>query len=72
MSTDHIELIDTAIRRYAEAKPRPAQVTRRQAAEMIGVHSRTITRMIQAGQIKVNAFGFIPIGEVDRALAGRQ
>lgn len=63
-------LIDTAIRRYAEARPRPVHVTRKQAAEMLGVSARTITRLIAAKQIKTNKFGLIPIGEIDRALAG--
>jgi excisionase family DNA binding protein len=39
-----------------------------QAAEMTGVSRSTIGKMIRHGKLKLNAFGQIPISEIDRAL----
>lgn len=57
-----------AIQLYAESHPRPSQVTQDQAAEMVGVSAATISRMVKAGELKLNKFGRISIGEIDRAL----
>lgn len=57
-----------AVQLYAEAHPRPSQVTQDQAAEMAGVSRATIHRMVKAGQLKLNKFGRIPTAEVDRAI----
>ncbi len=57
-----------AVRLYAEMHPRPSQVTQEQAAEMAHVSRATISRMIKAGNLKLNEFGRIPIAEFDRAL----
>ncbi len=64
--------LDTALRAvelYATRKPRPSHVTQEQAAEMVGVSTATISRMVKAGTIKLNKFGRIPIDEIDKALA---
>lgn len=57
-----------AIQLYVETHPRPSQVTQEQAAEIVGVSSATISRMVKAGQLKLNKFGRLPIAEVDKAL----
>lgn len=67
--TDKIEIATIAVRLYAEAHPRPPQVTQSQAAAMIGVSRPTLSRMVKAGSLKLNACGLIPISEIDRVLA---
>lgn len=65
-----LEIAVKAIETYVERHPRPSQVTQEQAAEMVGVSPSTISRMIKAGQLKLNKFGRLPIAEIDKALAG--
>jgi excisionase family DNA binding protein len=60
-----------AIRLYAESHPRPSCVTQQQAAEMLGVSHVTISKMIKAGTLKLNAMGKLPTSEIDRALEAR-
>jgi hypothetical protein len=55
-----------AVRLYAVSHPRPSQVTRWQAAEMLGVSSKTVARYIQAGLLKVNDRGRLPIEAIDK------
>ncbi|MBI2307551.1 MAG: DNA-binding protein [Rhodocyclales bacterium] len=64
-----IEIAARAVQLYAETHPRPAQVTQAQAAAMIGVSRPTLSRMVKAGTLRLNACGQIPITEVDRVLA---
>jgi excisionase family DNA binding protein len=59
-----------AVQLYAETHPRPSQVTQDQVAEMVGVSRATVSRMVKAGQLKLNKFGKVSISEVDRALQG--
>lgn len=66
-----VEIALVAIRLYADMHPRPAAVTQRQAAEMIGRSEPTIRKMIRAGEIALNAVGMIPISEIDRLLSHR-
>ena len=49
--------------------PRPSCVTLEQAAELLGVSSRTISNMARQGRIKRNKLGRIPIVEIDRILS---
>lgn len=56
---------ERAVRRYAEAHPRPTQVTQQQAAEILGVSSRTVRNYIRAGKLKLNNCGQLPIEAVD-------
>lgn len=63
-----LEIAVKAVQLYAEAHPRPSQVTQEQAAEMAGVSRMTIHRMIKAGQLKLNKFGRIPTVEIDRVI----
>lgn len=49
------------------ARPRPSCVTYEQAAEMLGLSSRTISSMVRKGTIRTNKIGRIPISEIDKA-----
>lgn len=64
-----VDIAFKAVQLYAEAHPRPSQVTQDQAAEMVGVSPATISRMVRAGTLKLNKFGRIPVSEIDRALS---
>jgi hypothetical protein len=57
---------ERAVQLYAETHPRPTQVTQTQAAEMLGVHPKTVRNYIVAGNLKLNGCGQIPIEAVDR------
>jgi excisionase family DNA binding protein len=58
-----------AVEIYATRHPRPVQVNQSQAAEMLGLSTKTVRKMIHAGTLKVNKFGLIPISEIDKALS---
>lgn len=62
--------IDTAllaVRLFAETHPRPTQVTIGQAAEMLGIGRWKASRLVDAGVLRINACGLIPIECVDAA-----
>jgi excisionase family DNA binding protein len=63
-----IEIAVKAVQLYAERHPRPCQVTITQAAEMLGLSRHTVSKMVKAGQFKLNKCGLIPIEQIDRAL----
>lgn len=67
--TDTLTIAEAAVRRYAESRPRPTQVTKGQAAEMLGISRPTLNKMIAAGDIRLNKCSMIPISEIDAALA---
>ncbi len=54
-----------AVRLYAETHPRPTQVTRAQAAEMLGVSAKTVYNYIRSRRLKLNDCGLLPIEAVD-------
>jgi DNA-directed RNA polymerase specialized sigma24 family protein len=54
-----------AVQLYAETHPRPTQVTQTQAAEILGVSTRTVRNYIRAGRMKLNKCGMVPIEVVD-------
>jgi hypothetical protein len=60
-----------AVQLYAETHPRPTQVTQRQAAEMLGVSTRTVRNYIRAGRLKLNGCGYLPIEAIDAIRASR-
>lgn len=64
-----VEVATQAVRLYAESHPRPSQVTKTQAAEMLGLSRPTVAAMVKAGTLRMNKCGLIPISEIDRALA---
>lgn len=63
-----IEMAVRAVELYAARHPRPVQVTITQAAEMLGLSRHTVSKMVRAGQIKLNRCGLIPIEQVDAML----
>jgi excisionase family DNA binding protein len=66
---DALDIARAAVRLYAAEHPRPAQVTQTQAAQMLSVSRPTVSRMIRAGKLRLNACGLIPVSEIDRVLA---
>ena len=56
-----------AVQLYAETHPRPTHVTQLQAAEMLGISRWTVSKMVKAGDLKLNRCGLIPIEEIDKA-----
>ena len=45
MNPEHLALVEFAMRRVIEARPRPSSVTYKQAAEMLGVTSKNVDDM---------------------------
>lgn len=71
----YTEIIETALKAvqlYAETHPRPTHVNLGQAAEMLGVSRVTLRKIIATGEIRLNAFGMIPIEQIDRTRAARK
>lgn len=54
-----------AVRLYAQTHPRPTQINQSQAAEILGVTSRTVRNYIRAGKLRLNSCGLLPIETVD-------
>jgi predicted transcriptional regulator len=54
-----------AVQLYAETHPRPTQVTQTQAAEILGVSTRTVRNYITSGRLKLNGCGLLPIEAID-------
>lgn len=67
-----LQVAEIAVRRYAESHPRPVQVNKAQAAEMLKLSRPTLDKIIKAGSIRLNACGLIPISEIDRVLAAER
>lgn len=51
--------------------PQPSHVTCKQAAEMLGVHSNTVTGLLRTGKLKLNGIGKIPVEQVNALLRAR-
>ena len=66
--TEETKTVIRALELYAARHPRPPQVTIKQAAEMLGLSRNTVSKMLHAGQFKLNKCGMIPIEQVDAAL----
>lgn len=66
--TEALSIAIQAVEIFAARHPRPAHVTQKQAAEMLGRSEPTIRKMIQAGALKLNKCGMIPIEQVDAAI----
>jgi hypothetical protein len=54
---------------YEKRSPRPVQVTIKQAAAMLGLSTRTVSKMLKTGELRFNGCGKIPIGQIDLVLA---
>ena len=66
--TETLAIAIQAVEIFAARHPRPLHVTQKQAAEMLNKSVPTIRKMIQAGKLKLNAFGMVPIEMIDQAL----
>jgi len=66
--SEELTIARRAVQLYAESHPRPPQVNQKQAAEMLGVSTRTIHNMIKHGTLKLNRCGMIPIEQIDAVL----
>lgn len=69
MNQEHLALVEFAMRRVIEARPRPSSVTQTQAAEMLGVSRPTVTKLVRSGKLKLNGLGQIPVAQIDKLLA---
>lgn len=69
MNQEHLALVEFAMRRVIEARPRPSSVTQKQAAEMLGVSHPTLTKLVRSGKLKLNGLGQIPVAQIDKLLA---
>lgn len=68
---NHVQLAVMAVKIYAESHPRPLQVNKMQAAQMLNIHHHTVTSLVKSGVIKLNSCGLIPMSEIDNALLSR-
>ena len=57
-----------AVELYDQRHPRPRHVTISQAAEMLELSRPTVRKIMQAGKLRLNSCGLIPIEQVDRLL----
>jgi len=64
--SEMVRIAARAVQLYAETHPRPTQVSTAQAAEMLGVSTRTVRNYIAAGKLKLNGRSQIPIEAVDK------
>jgi DNA-binding NtrC family response regulator len=71
MNAEVLEVATKAVQIYAESHPRPPHVNITQAADMLGLSRKTVTNRVKAGEIRINALGLIPIGEIDRVISSR-
>lgn len=60
-----------ALEIHARTHPRPPWVNQEQAGKMLGLSKPTIKSLLDAGKIRRNGFGKIPIEEIDRLLAAQ-
>jgi excisionase family DNA binding protein len=64
-----IEVARMAVQLYAETHPRPTQVTQQQAAEMLGVSSKTVQRYLRSGKLRLNRCGYLSVSSLDALLS---
>jgi excisionase family DNA binding protein len=58
-----------AIKAFACMHPRPSQVNRIQACEMLNISRPTLNAWIKDGKLKTNKCGLISVTEIDRLLS---
>lgn len=68
---DHTDL-ETIVNLVVSIRPRPALVTRAQAAEMLGLSEPTVRKLIRLKKIMLSEDGKIPISEIDRLILVRR
>lgn len=62
-------LIKRAIVEFERETKRPPHVTQAQAADMLGLSSATVGKLVRTGELRLNGYGRIPIGQIDMFLA---
>lgn len=63
------EAIERGVVTALSMHPRPSCVNFEQAAEMLGVSSKTVSNMVRQGRINLNKLGRISIVEIERVLS---
>ncbi|MEX3527073.1 MAG: DNA-binding protein [Burkholderia sp.] len=66
--------LDIALRAYeifSARHPRPVQVTIGQAAQMLGLDRKTVSKIMKTGKLQFNDCGLIPIEQGDRLIVSR-
>ncbi len=71
MNSELLTVATAAVMAYAETHPRPLHVTQAQAAEMLDVSRHTVSKLVKAGTLRLNACGMILVGQIDAVLAAR-
>lgn len=67
-AVDDLQIAIRAVELYDQRHPRPRHVTIGQAAEMLELSRPTVRKIMQAGKLRLNSCGLIPIEQVDRLL----
>lgn len=57
-----------AAKALALVSARPIHVTQTQAAEILHVSKATVSRMVQAGKLRLNKCGMIPMTAIDEVI----
>lgn len=70
-SKEMLSIAQEAVRQFEKMPPRPPHVTQKDAANMLGLSTATVSRKVKNGEIRLNRCGMIPISEIDRILAER-
>lgn len=65
-----VRIASRAVELFEQQHPRPTQVTQIQAAEMLGISRWTVSKMVKAGDLKLNRCGLVPIEQIDRVRSG--
>jgi hypothetical protein len=66
-----LRIAHRAVQLYAETHRRPTQVNQTQAAEMLGVSTRTVRNYIRFGSLRLNGAGLLPIEAIDAIRASK-
>lgn len=72
MSEEALAIAAAAVRLYAESHPRPPHVTKSDAAVMLNISRPTLDKLIEAGLVRMNKLGKIPVSEIDAAIVARR
>ncbi|PXX15876.1 excisionase family DNA binding protein [Paraburkholderia tropica] len=67
-----LHIAHKALELHAAQHPRPPHVTISQAADMLGLSRHTVSKMLHAGQFRLNRCGRIPIEQIDMAQSARR
>jgi len=62
------DAVERGITAAMSLRPRPSSVNFEQAAEMLGLSSKTVSMMVRDGRIRINKIGRVPVPEIDKLL----